>query len=39
MSRFCGNCGEEVEGGKFCPSCGAPLDCTDEQPQKENNTS
>lgn len=39
MSRFCGNCGEQVEGGKFCPSCGAPLDSADEQPQKENNTS
>lgn len=27
MERFCDKCGTLVQGeGKFCPSCGAPLD-------------
>ena len=23
---FCGKCGAQLDGGKFCPSCGAPVE-------------
>lgn len=44
MSRFCTNCGAQIEDGKFCSACGAPVDGTgeqipQEQPRTEQNTS
>ena len=23
---FCGKCGASLDGGKFCPNCGAPVE-------------
>ena len=44
MSSFCKNCGEQIEGGKFCTACGAPVDgssgqITNEQPRAEQSMS
>ena len=42
MSHFCTNCGEQIEDGKFCSACGAPVDSTGGQiphEQPEQNTS
>ena len=37
MNKFCGKCGAElVEGGKFCESCGNPLDGQASAPTKPN---
>lgn len=35
MSRYCANCGEQIEEGMFCPSCGAPVDNHNEQVMDE----
>lgn len=28
---FCGKCGASLDGGKFCPNCGAPVELEDNK--------
>lgn len=35
MSHFCTNCGEQIENGRFCSACGAPVDGFDGQNTNE----
>ncbi len=30
---FCGNCGTQADGVKFCPSCGQPMGAAAQQAQ------
>lgn len=32
---YCGNCGTQIKGGKFCPKCGSPIgDMLDDENDK-----
>lgn len=35
---FCGDCGYELHGEKFCPNCGKAVDCTISQEHKKGNS-
>lgn len=43
MRQYCTNCGEPIDGGRFCPACGTPVEenngqVFDEQPLSKQKT-